>query len=164
MSSTAANESPRVGWIGLGSMGLAMALNIQKHLKATGQPNLYYWNRTISKGEELGNIGGEACTCTVKVAEKCGVTFISVSRNHTRQLFVLTYIRLAMITHSSLSSTRLRPLGYPSRARSSWIRRLSIQILPRLLQRSSSSSVRCISPLLSLVLHLSHKQANSLLL
>lgn len=61
-------------------MGLAMALNIQRHLKAIGQPGLCYWNRTISKGEELGNIGGEPCTGAVDVASKCGVTFISVSQ------------------------------------------------------------------------------------
>jgi 3-hydroxyisobutyrate dehydrogenase-like beta-hydroxyacid dehydrogenase len=64
-------------------MGLAMALNVQKHLKAAGQPNLYYWNRTISKGEELANIAGEPCTSAIDVAGNCGVTFISVSLNCT---------------------------------------------------------------------------------
>jgi 3-hydroxyisobutyrate dehydrogenase-like beta-hydroxyacid dehydrogenase len=79
-----------VGWIGLGSMGLAMALNLQKHLTATGQPSLYYWNRTISKGEDLKNTGGRPCTCAVDVAWKCGVTFISVSLRCTSPTFVLT--------------------------------------------------------------------------
>lgn len=83
MSGTVADEKRRVGWIGLGSMGLAMALNMQKHLKATVQPNLHYWNRTISKGDKLKDIGGEPCTCAVNVAWKCGVMFISVSRSHT---------------------------------------------------------------------------------
>ncbi|KAH6615030.1 6-phosphogluconate dehydrogenase-like protein NAD-binding protein [Boeremia exigua] len=70
------------GWIGLGSMGLAMAINIQKHLKATGQPNLKYWNRTISKGEELQALGGEPCTKPTDVALNCEITFISVSDDH----------------------------------------------------------------------------------
>jgi 3-hydroxyisobutyrate dehydrogenase-like beta-hydroxyacid dehydrogenase len=81
MSSMAADESSRVGWIGLGSMGLAMAQNIQKHLKATGQPSLCYWNRTISKGEELKNIGGEPYNHAIEVAWNCRVTFISVSHD-----------------------------------------------------------------------------------
>ena len=73
----------------MGSMGLAMALNIQKHLTATRQPNLYYWNRTISKGEDLRNIGGKPCTSAVNVVLDCGVTFISVSHRQNRQVSVL---------------------------------------------------------------------------
>ncbi|KAF3047881.1 hypothetical protein E8E11_008476 [Didymella keratinophila] len=65
-----------------------MALNIQKHLTATRQPNLYYWNRTISKGDDLRNIGGEPCTSAVNVALDCGVTFISVSDDNTLRSLV----------------------------------------------------------------------------
>lgn len=67
-----------VGWIGLGSMGLAMALNIQKHLQANGLPDIKYWNRTISKGDALKTIGGEPRTLPGDVALNSMVTFISV--------------------------------------------------------------------------------------
>lgn len=69
-----------VGWIGLGSMGLAMAINVQKHLKSNHSTNLRYWNRTISKGQELRDMGGEPCEHPADVPRNCDVTFISVSR------------------------------------------------------------------------------------
>ena len=72
-------------------MGLAMALNVQKHLKATGLPNLHYWNRTITKGEGLKEIGGEPCKRPADVPWNCGVIFISVSYASTRPMRALTY-------------------------------------------------------------------------
>jgi 3-hydroxyisobutyrate dehydrogenase-like beta-hydroxyacid dehydrogenase len=85
MDSTEANQTSSkqalsVGWIGLGSMGLAMAVNMQKHLTATGAPNLHYWNRTISK------LGGVACENVADVPRNCGITFISVSPTAFPQL------------------------------------------------------------------------------
>ncbi|KAF2631918.1 NAD(P)-binding protein [Macroventuria anomochaeta] len=77
-----------IGWIGLGSMGLAMAMNVQKHLKATGLPNLHYWNRTISKGDSLKGIGGWPCERITEVPWNCGVTFISVSDDQTLEYVV----------------------------------------------------------------------------
>lgn len=81
-----------IGWIGLGSMGLAMAINIQKHLKASDLPNLHYWNRTISRGQDLQANNGEPREDSADVCRKCGVTFISVSHahTHTQQRHVLT--------------------------------------------------------------------------
>lgn len=60
-------------------MGLAMARNIQKHLKATDSPDLQYWNRTLSKGDVLEEIGGKPCDSPVKVVLNSAVVFISVS-------------------------------------------------------------------------------------
>ncbi|KAM4062387.1 NAD binding domain of 6-phosphogluconate dehydrogenase [Hirsutella rhossiliensis] len=59
---------PRVGWIGLGSMGQAMALNLQKHMSKTGAPNIRYYNRTVSRGiplQEIGGVGDAALEDTV---------------------------------------------------------------------------------------------------
>lgn len=81
--------TPSVGWIGLGSMGLAMALNIQRHLKATGAPNVHYWNRTIIKGKELEDIGGIPCKQAADVPRNCDITFISVSHFTTQLLSTL---------------------------------------------------------------------------
>ena len=74
------NDALQLGWIGLGSMGLSMACNIQKYLKANHMPNLAYWNRTLSKGGALRELGGEACKNAGDVAADCSVIFISVSR------------------------------------------------------------------------------------
>lgn len=84
MSNSATDQIPikahlPVGWIGLGSMGLAMAINIQKHLRASSLPNLHYWNRTIAKGKELGATGGEPSKNPAELCSNCGITFISVS-------------------------------------------------------------------------------------
>lgn len=73
-------DALQLGWIGLGSMGLSMACNIQRYLKDNHMPNLAYWNRTLSKGEALREIGGEACKNAKDVAADCSAIFISVSR------------------------------------------------------------------------------------
>ncbi|KAF2993616.1 hypothetical protein E8E13_002039 [Curvularia kusanoi] len=92
-SQTSAETALSVGWIGLGSMGLAMAMNVQKHLKATGAPSLHYWNRTISKGKELGELGGIACEHAADVPRQCDITFISLSDDKT-----LTHIANSIAT------------------------------------------------------------------
>ena len=76
-----------VGWIGLGSMGLAMAFNVQRELNSQGLPKLKYWNRTISKGDTLKEIGGEPCTSPGDVATRSKITFISVS-TFTRMAYI----------------------------------------------------------------------------
>ncbi|KAI0590692.1 NAD binding domain of 6-phosphogluconate dehydrogenase [Pyrenophora tritici-repentis] len=43
----------RLGWIGLGSMGLAMATNMQNYITQQILPPLKYWNRTLSRGDTL---------------------------------------------------------------------------------------------------------------
>ncbi|PYH85797.1 putative 3-hydroxyisobutyrate dehydrogenase [Aspergillus uvarum CBS 121591] len=53
-------SAPRVGWYGLGSMGLGMSLNLQKYFQAKDLPPLRYSNRTISKGDALRDAGAVA--------------------------------------------------------------------------------------------------------
>ncbi|OJD29867.1 6-phosphogluconate dehydrogenase family protein [Diplodia corticola] len=50
-------QGARVGWYGLGSMGLGMALNLTRHLKSAGAPPLRYSNRTLEKGKPLAEAG-----------------------------------------------------------------------------------------------------------
>ncbi|KAJ5507677.1 hypothetical protein N7527_009820 [Penicillium freii] len=47
----------RVGWYGLGSMGLGMSLNLQKHLQSNNLSPLRYSNRSLSKGDILRDEG-----------------------------------------------------------------------------------------------------------
>ncbi|KAJ5093642.1 3-hydroxyisobutyrate dehydrogenase [Penicillium angulare] len=51
------SSTPRVGWYGLGSMGLGMSLNLQKYFQANNLPPLRYSNRTLSKGDALRDAG-----------------------------------------------------------------------------------------------------------
>ncbi len=63
-----------IGFIGLGVMGYSMARNI---LKETGQ--LYIWNRTASKCEELVAEGAIQCDSPEELAKKCSMICICVS-------------------------------------------------------------------------------------
>ncbi|KAF2131444.1 NAD(P)-binding protein [Dothidotthia symphoricarpi CBS 119687] len=75
------SENPRLGWIGLGSMGLGMANNMQKHLKEKDMPSMRYWNRTLSRGEALQEIGGIPCQSIGDLVQNCDIIFISVSND-----------------------------------------------------------------------------------
>ncbi|KAF2800921.1 hypothetical protein K505DRAFT_263006 [Melanomma pulvis-pyrius CBS 109.77] len=75
------SKSLRLGWIGLGSMGLAMALNIQKYLSENKFPALRYSNRTLSRGEPLEKLGGVPCQSIAELGQSCDVIFISVSND-----------------------------------------------------------------------------------
>ncbi|KAK8062390.1 hypothetical protein PG997_014487 [Apiospora hydei] len=70
-----------VGWIGLGSMGSAMAKNIQKHLATAGmnQPPLRVYNRTASRCAALEELGAKRCESVAKLARDSDIVFISSS-------------------------------------------------------------------------------------
>ncbi|KAH6685985.1 6-phosphogluconate dehydrogenase family protein [Plectosphaerella plurivora] len=51
------SSTKTVGWFGLGSMGIGMAFNVQKHLQYQRLPPLHYSNRTLSRGEPLQAAG-----------------------------------------------------------------------------------------------------------
>jgi len=80
----------RLGWIGLGSMGLAMAINIQKHLAQNNLPPLKYWNRTLSRGDSLKDIGSTPCSGVKELVQNCDVIFISVSPYHTQHESIIS--------------------------------------------------------------------------
>jgi 3-hydroxyisobutyrate dehydrogenase-like beta-hydroxyacid dehydrogenase len=59
-------------------MGLAMANNIQKHLKQESLSSLRYWNRTLSRGDPLKELGGVPCQSVEDLVQSCDMIFISV--------------------------------------------------------------------------------------
>lgn len=64
---------------GLGSMGLAMATNLQKHLATKSTLNsLLYSNRTMSRGDPLKAIGATPETNFSKLVAQCGIIFTMV--------------------------------------------------------------------------------------
>ncbi len=69
----------RLGWIGLGSMGLAMALNMQRYLEEHNLAALKYHNRTMSRGDPLKELGAAPCSLEILVRQS-DVIFISVMR------------------------------------------------------------------------------------
>ncbi|KAL4900952.1 hypothetical protein BDW74DRAFT_187998 [Aspergillus multicolor] len=79
----------RIGWYGLGSMGLAMATNLQKHL-ATKSPakSLLYSNRTMARGDTLKALGAMAETNFSKLVAQCGIIFTMVSNDAVLQSLI----------------------------------------------------------------------------
>ncbi|CAI7616074.1 unnamed protein product [Penicillium bialowiezense] len=58
-------------------MGLAMAGNVQKYLQREGKPALKIWNRTVSRGEPLVEMGAVACESIADLVVQCDIVFIS---------------------------------------------------------------------------------------
>ncbi|KAJ6180535.1 hypothetical protein N7519_010996 [Penicillium mononematosum] len=73
----ASNE--QVGWIGLGSMGLAMAQNVQRSLQQDAKSQLKFWNRTASRGAPLELLGAVGCESIAQLVTECDLIFISTS-------------------------------------------------------------------------------------
>ncbi|KGO75692.1 Dehydrogenase, multihelical [Penicillium italicum] len=74
-----ASNEQIVGWIGLGSMGLAMAQNVQRYLQQDTQSKLRFWNRTVSRGAPLALLGAIGCESIAKLVAECDLVFISTS-------------------------------------------------------------------------------------
>ncbi|KAH7065047.1 NAD binding domain of 6-phosphogluconate dehydrogenase-domain-containing protein [Macrophomina phaseolina] len=71
--------SPTLGWIGLGSMGLAMATNLQTHLHSAGASDLRYTNRTLSRGDSLRQEHAIPCPDVSSLISSSDIIFISLS-------------------------------------------------------------------------------------
>ncbi|KAJ5247567.1 hypothetical protein N7468_002550 [Penicillium chermesinum] len=75
----------QIGWYGLGSMGLAMASNLQRHLASKKALNLLYSNRTMSRGAPLQSLGGIPETSFEKLVSRCGIIFTMVANDSVLQ-------------------------------------------------------------------------------
>lgn len=62
-------------------MGLAMATNLQRHLKGHGGPSLSYNNRTMSRGQSLQALGAIPCENVQDLVLSADIVFISVGRH-----------------------------------------------------------------------------------
>lgn len=66
----------KIGWIGLGNMGIPMAKNI---LKANYELTVY--NRTKEKEQELINLGATSAASPQELIEKCDIVFIMLTND-----------------------------------------------------------------------------------
>ncbi|KAH8599093.1 NAD binding domain of 6-phosphogluconate dehydrogenase-domain-containing protein [Bisporella sp. PMI_857] len=72
---------PRIGFYGLGSMGIRMALNLQNHLSSTGLGQLHFSNRTLSKGDPLKAAGAVAETDFASLVKSSDIIFTMISND-----------------------------------------------------------------------------------
>ncbi|KAL5338043.1 3-hydroxyisobutyrate dehydrogenase [Aspergillus crustosus] len=79
IATSVSSSHPKLGWIGLGSMGQAMALNVQRHLTTLKAPVLHFYNRTATRGEPLTDIGGIQSPSIQDLINGIDICFISVS-------------------------------------------------------------------------------------
>ena len=68
-----ANTPPKLGWIGIGRMGYAMADRLAK-----AKADVTVWNRTRAKAEPLATSGARVAGSLVELAE-CDIVFVMVS-------------------------------------------------------------------------------------
>lgn len=81
-----ANE--QLGFIGLGNMGIEMSKHLQKYLVSKQEPNVIYYNRTISKGDELKELGGVPGESVADVVSKSSIVFVMMTNDEvTKQVF-----------------------------------------------------------------------------
>src|SRR3982751_3818055 len=67
------NDSRRIGWIGAGRMGYAMAEQLAK-----AGADLTVWNRTGAKAEPLAKVGAKIASDVVDLAA-CDIVFVMVA-------------------------------------------------------------------------------------
>ena len=60
-------------------MGLGMATTLQKHLASVGGPPLTFFNRTISRGDPLREIGGHPASSVKDLASSSDIIFLCLS-------------------------------------------------------------------------------------
>ncbi|KAJ2377945.1 hypothetical protein IW150_001092 [Coemansia sp. RSA 2607] len=78
MASILTTAGLRIGFVGLGNMGQAMALNMQAHRVANGNPPISVYNRTPSKTLPLAEKGALVCESPSAVAANSDVVFLSL--------------------------------------------------------------------------------------
>ncbi|RKP12764.1 NAD binding domain of 6-phosphogluconate dehydrogenase-domain-containing protein [Piptocephalis cylindrospora] len=76
-------STERIGWIGLGQMGMGMAKCLQKKVADSSEsiPPLTVYNRTASKCEELVELGAKATTSIQDLVEHCDIILTSLSND-----------------------------------------------------------------------------------
>ncbi|KFY89578.1 hypothetical protein V500_05608 [Pseudogymnoascus sp. VKM F-4518 (FW-2643)] len=62
-------------------MGLGIAINLQKHLRQSGAPNLQYYNRTMDRGIPLQACGSTPASSITDLTNNSDVVFISLSND-----------------------------------------------------------------------------------
>ncbi|KAI8936337.1 hypothetical protein NX059_006751 [Plenodomus lindquistii] len=100
----------QLGWIGLGSMGLAMATNLQTHLESKPLPPLKYWNRTLSRGDTLKENDAVPCMQVIDLVQACDIIFISLSDDAALQnLFAQIPITISLSSKIFVDTTTVHP-------------------------------------------------------
>ncbi|RIB27690.1 NAD binding domain of 6-phosphogluconate dehydrogenase-domain-containing protein [Gigaspora rosea] len=75
------SNSDQYAFIGLGAMGLPMAINLQTSFSSNNLPPLIVYNRTFSKTQSVKEIGAIAATNLKQVIEYANIIFTSLAND-----------------------------------------------------------------------------------
>ncbi|KAF9898925.1 hypothetical protein BX616_003450 [Lobosporangium transversale] len=83
------SQDIKIGWIGLGEMGLGMATNLQKYLSSKSSPssspsqqyNLTVWNRSPGKTEIVEALGAKKASSLQELVLESNVIFTSLAND-----------------------------------------------------------------------------------
>ncbi|KAI9475332.1 hypothetical protein BX667DRAFT_498410 [Coemansia mojavensis] len=71
-------KSARIGWVGLGRMGIEMACNMQKHRREHGLSSITVYNRTESKCQAVAELGARAASSLLEAVQASDLLFFSL--------------------------------------------------------------------------------------
>ncbi|KAF9196338.1 hypothetical protein BGZ50_000740 [Haplosporangium sp. Z 11] len=94
-------QNIKIGWIGLGEMGIGMAINLQKYL-ASQSAQLIVWNRTPSKADSVQALGAHVATSVEELVSKSNVVFTSLSNDAAVDSIYSQLISLASQTQKPM--------------------------------------------------------------
>ncbi|KAG0084512.1 hypothetical protein BGZ93_001198 [Podila epicladia] len=89
-----AQQQDKLGWIGLGEMGIEMASNLQKHLAQSGT-NLTVWNRTAEKTTRLADLGATVAPSIEALFAASNIVITSLSNDAAVEAVYATLLTLA---------------------------------------------------------------------
>ncbi|KAL4864634.1 hypothetical protein BDV12DRAFT_188798 [Aspergillus spectabilis] len=108
-STTIQTTNPKLGWIGLGSMGQAMALNMQAHLPRIAAPPLHFYNRTPAHGLPLAEIGGIQSPSIKDLIDYVDICFISVSDGHASSAITRSILETSVAGKIIVDTSTVHP-------------------------------------------------------
>ncbi|KAI8320533.1 hypothetical protein GQ54DRAFT_263380 [Martensiomyces pterosporus] len=99
-------QNARIGWIGLGKMGIEIALNLQAHRAAQNLSPIRVYNRTTSKCRAVEDKGAVVSSSPVELARDSDVVFTSLY-NDAAVKSVVSEILDSLVGPATGSSTPL---------------------------------------------------------
>ena len=96
-------QQDKIGWIGLGEMGVEMASNLHKYLQANNQQPLTVWNRSPEKAIRLANEGATVANSIEDLFLRTNVIFTSLSNDAAVEYVYGILLRLASKRQDSIT-------------------------------------------------------------
>ncbi|ORX97703.1 hypothetical protein K493DRAFT_313948 [Basidiobolus meristosporus CBS 931.73] len=120
------------GFIGMGNMGQAMALNLQKHFAKQQLPSLLVWNRSADKCKPVVEAGGKQTNSVTELVKQSDVVFVSLAND---QVVLQVYEEILQATKSKSSDLMIIETStlYPD----------TVKDLARRCQEAAESGKKC---------------------